>query len=87
MAVNRWLFEARPALNMSCQDKGMPSRAARGDRKLKMNGVGERHGAKLDGKEAVERLAASAISNREDPRFLDTAYPSFFICYNMVCRF
>ena len=28
IAINRWLFEARPALNMPCQDKGMPSRAA-----------------------------------------------------------
>ena len=26
IAVNRWLFDARPALNMPCQDKGMPSR-------------------------------------------------------------
>ena len=31
-AANRWFFTARPALNMSCQDKGMPSRAARGYR-------------------------------------------------------
>ena len=38
IAVNRWLFEARPALIMPCQDKGMPSRAARGDRKLGVNG-------------------------------------------------
>ena len=28
--VNRSLFEARPALNLPCQDKGMPSRATRG---------------------------------------------------------
>ena len=32
IAVNRWLFEARLALNLPCQDKGMPSRAARGYR-------------------------------------------------------
>ena len=32
IAVNRWFFTARPALNMSCQNKGMPSRAARGRR-------------------------------------------------------
>ena len=37
-AVNRWLFEAKTALNMPCQDKGMPSRVARGDRKLGANG-------------------------------------------------
>ena len=41
IVVNRWLFKARPALNMPCQDKGMPSRAARGDRKLGANGCGE----------------------------------------------
>ena len=38
IAVNRWLFEARPTLNMPFQDKGMPPRAARGDRKLVANG-------------------------------------------------
>ena len=30
IAVNRWFFTARLALNMPCQDKGMPSKAARG---------------------------------------------------------
>ena len=30
IAANRWLFEARPASNLPCQNKGMPSRAARG---------------------------------------------------------
>ena len=30
IAVNRWFLTARPALNMPYQDKGMPSRAARG---------------------------------------------------------
>ena len=29
IAVNRWFFTARQALNMPCQDKGMPSRVAR----------------------------------------------------------
>ena len=29
-AVSRWLFETRPASNMLCEDKGMPSRATRG---------------------------------------------------------
>ena len=38
IAVNRWLFRARPALNMPCQAKGMPSTAARGDRKFGANG-------------------------------------------------
>ena len=46
IAFNRWLFEARPALNMSCQDKGMPSRAARGDWKLGRTVIGERYGAR-----------------------------------------
>ena len=32
IAVNRWFFAARPALDMLCQNKGMPSRAARGYR-------------------------------------------------------
>ena len=32
IAVNRWFFTARPALNIPCQDKGMPSRVARGYR-------------------------------------------------------
>ena len=38
IGVNRWHFEARPVLNMPCQNKGMPSRGARGDRKLEANG-------------------------------------------------
>ena len=29
IAANRWLFEARPASNLPCQNKDMPSRAAR----------------------------------------------------------
>ena len=37
IAVNRWLFTARLALNMPCQDKGMPSRAAQGYRKSGAN--------------------------------------------------
>ena len=37
IAVNRWFFEDRLALNMPCQDKGMPSRAALGDLKLGAN--------------------------------------------------
>ena len=40
----------------------------------------------LTARNSAERLAASSISNREDPRFLDTIYP-FSICYSMVCRF
>ena len=32
IAVNRWFFITRLALNMPCQDKGIPSRAARGYR-------------------------------------------------------
>ena len=32
IAVNRWFFTAGPALNMPCQEKDMPSRAARGYR-------------------------------------------------------
>ena len=38
IAVNRQFFPARPALNMPCQAKGMPSRAAQGDWKLGTNG-------------------------------------------------
>ena len=38
IAVNCWFFEARPALNTPCQDKGMPSRATQGDRKSGANG-------------------------------------------------
>ena len=35
--------------------------------------VGEHHGAKsLTARNSAERLGASAIRNREDPRFLDT---------------
>ena len=41
IAVNRWLFEAKPVLNISCQDNGMPSKATRGDRKLGANGCRE----------------------------------------------
>ena len=40
--------------------------------------VRERHGAELDDSSA-ECLVASAIWNREDPRFLDIVYPSFSI--------
>ena len=37
--------------------------------------VGKRHGAKnLAARNSVERLVASAIRNREDPRFLDIFY-------------
>ena len=32
IAVNRWFNTTRPALNMPCQDKGIPSRMARGYR-------------------------------------------------------
>ena len=32
IAANCWFFTARPALDMPCQDKGMPSRATRGYR-------------------------------------------------------
>ena len=32
IAVNCWFLTARPASNMPCQDKDMPSRAARGYR-------------------------------------------------------
>ena len=39
IAVNRWLFEAWPALSRPCQGKGMPSRAAEGDRKSGANGL------------------------------------------------
>ena len=89
LVVNRWLFEARPALNMPCQDKGIPSRAARGDRKLGANGYrGASWSEQLDGKELRGALG-SAIRNREVPRFFYTVYmtgPSFFICYSMVCR-
>ena len=38
IVVNRWLFEARPVLNMACQDKGVSSKATRGDRMLGANG-------------------------------------------------
>ena len=36
--VNRWFFAAMPALNMPRQAKGVPSRAAQGDRKSGANG-------------------------------------------------
>ena len=42
IAVNRWFLTARPALNMPCQDKGMSSRAARGDRKSGVNSCWEK---------------------------------------------
>ena len=49
--------------------------------------VGKRHGAKsLAARTSTERLVASAISNREDPRFLDIVYLSF-IYHSMVCWF
>ena len=35
IAANRRLLEARPASNLPCEDKGMPSRAARGLHELK----------------------------------------------------
>ena len=90
IVVNRLLFEARPALSMPSQDKGLPSRAARGDRKLGENGCrGSAWSEQLDGKE-LRRALWSAIRNREDPRFLDTVYTaslSVFFCYSMVRRF
>ena len=52
IAVNCWLFEARPVSNMPCQDKDMLSRAARGDRKIGANGCrGASWSKDLDGKE------------------------------------
>ena len=58
-ALNRWLFEARPALNMPCQDKGMQSRADRGDRKLGANSCrGASCSEQLDGKELRGALGA-----------------------------
>ena len=38
IAVNRWFFAARPALNMPRQAKGMPSRSALGNRKSGASG-------------------------------------------------
>ena len=81
IAVNRWLFEARPALNMTCQDKGMPSRAARGDQKLDANGCWGKPWSE-------ERLVASLTANPrngEDPRVLDTIHPSSFTDYSVMC--
>ena len=47
--------------------------------------VRERHGAKsLTARNSTERLVASVIWSRENPRFLDTVYPSF-IDYSVVC--
>ena len=90
IGVNRLLFKARPALNMPSQDKGLPSRAARGDRKLGANDCrGSAWSEQLDGKE-LRRALWSAIRNREDPRFLKTVYTaslSFFVCCSMVRRF
>ena len=52
IAVNSWFLTARPALNMPCQAKGMPPRAARGDRKLGAIGCrGASWSEQLDGKE------------------------------------
>ena len=48
--------------------------------------VGERHGTKPDGN-FTERLVASVISSREDPRFLGIVYPSSFVYYCVVCQF
>ena len=83
IVVNRWLFEAaRPALIMPCQDEGMPSRAARGDRKLGANGCrGASWSEQLEDKE----LRGAFGNEREDPRFLGTVCPSFFIYYSVVC--
>ena len=59
IVVNCWLFEARPALNIPCQDKGMPSRAARGDRELGANGCRGAYGASsLAARNSTERLGA-----------------------------
>ena len=90
IVVNRLLFETKPALNMPSQDKGLPSRAARGDRKLGANGCrGSAWSEQLDGRE-LRRALWNAIRNGEDPRFLDTVYTaslSFFFYYSMVVRF
>ena len=61
----------------------MSSRAARDNLS---NGVNERHGAKsLTERNSAERLMASVIWNREDPRFLDIVYAFFFAGYSVVC--
>ena len=76
----------RLALNMPCQDKGMPSRAARGYRKLGAIGCrGASWSEQLDSKELREALG-SAIGAERIPVFwaLSTwpAHPSY---YSVVC--
>ena len=66
IAVNRWFFTARPTLNIPCQDKGIPSRAARGDRKSGANVCrGVSWSEQLDAKE----LRGALVDERDnEPR-------------------
>ena len=57
IVMNHWLFKARPALNMPCQDKGMLTRSAEVIGCQGRTVVGERYGASsLTVRNSVERL-------------------------------
>ena len=77
IAVNRWLFEARPTLNLPCQDKVTPSMAARGYWKLRAIGCrGASWSEQVDGKE-LRRALESAIGTERNPVFwTSSARPS-----------
>ena len=40
---------------------------------------------RMAARNSVERLMASVIWSRENPRFLDIVYPSFVTDYSVVC--
>ena len=69
---------------MPCQDKGMPSRAARGYRKLGADGCRRKSWSKeLDGEELRGTLGGERV--RRLLNTVDMASPSFFIQYSVVC--
>ena len=81
------IFYAAADLKRSCRRWRLEVRECQGREPV----VEERHGvSSLTARNSVERLVASVIRNREDPRFLGTVYiasPPFFIYYSVVCWF
>ena len=73
----RWLFEARPVLNMPCHDKGMPSKAARGYWKLGAIGCrGASWSEQLDDKELRGALVSAIRAERISVCWISSAHAS-----------
>ena len=85
IAVDRFSPATWLALNMPCQAV-RAGNTDRGDRKSGANGCrGASWSEELDGKQLCGALGGKRNWSREDPRFLDIVYPSFFTDHSVVC--